>query len=137
MVVPRSAKQITDDVEFVLYAVVVLKQAVQEFTAKARDKRWTVRDFTFEPNKVQEDAAKKKLDEAEEARLKLLLSKWCGTSCGPGSSILTVAILTFHTATHNVRRLCFNLWLYLLWLHLPRPFLPRLDFLWLYLLGAT
>ena len=44
MVVPRSAKQIAEDTEFVLYAVVVLKQAVQEFTAKARDKRWTVRD---------------------------------------------------------------------------------------------
>ena len=44
MVVPRSAKQIAEDSEFVLYAVVVLKQAVQEFTAKARDKRWTVRD---------------------------------------------------------------------------------------------
>ena len=43
MVVPRSAKQIAEDAEFVLYAVVVLKQAVQEFTAKARDKRWTVR----------------------------------------------------------------------------------------------
>ena len=43
MVVPRSAKQIAEDTEFVLYAVVVLKQAVQEFTAKARDKRWTVR----------------------------------------------------------------------------------------------
>ena len=131
MVVPRSAKQITEDTEFVLYAVVVLKQAVQEFTAKARDKRWTVRnpasapskpkpspypfyepynpnpslhpdpnlhrnpnphpnpnpnrdpdpeqvrDFVFEPNKMTEDAAKKKHDEAEEQRLKLLLSKWC------------------------------------------------------------
>jgi V-type H+-transporting ATPase subunit C len=77
MVVPRSAKQIAEDTEFVLYAVVVLKQAVQEFTAKARDKRWTVRDFVFEPNKVTEDAAKKKHDEAEEQRLKLLLSKWC------------------------------------------------------------
>ena len=77
MVVPRSAKQIAEDTEFVLYAVVVLKQAVHEFTAKARDKRWTVRDFAFEPNKVQEDAAKKKRDEAEELRLKQLLCKWC------------------------------------------------------------
>ena len=39
-----------------------------------------VRDFTFEPNKVSEDAAKKKHDEAEEQRLKLLLSKWCDFS---------------------------------------------------------
>ena len=36
-----------------------------------------MRDFVFEPNKVSEDAAKKKHDEAEEQRLKLLLSKWC------------------------------------------------------------
>ena len=43
MVVPRSAKIIAEDAEFVLYAVVVLKQAVQEFTNKAREKRWTVR----------------------------------------------------------------------------------------------
>jgi V-type H+-transporting ATPase subunit C len=77
MVVPRSAKIVAEDAEFVLYAVVVLKQAVQEFTNKAREKRWTVRDFVFEPNKVSEDASKKKHDEAEEQRLKLLLSKWC------------------------------------------------------------
>ena len=51
MVVPRSAKQIAEDTEFVLYAVVVLKQAVQEFTAKARDKRWTVRDPSSAPSK--------------------------------------------------------------------------------------
>ena len=43
MVVPRSAKIVAEDAEFVLYAVVVLKQAVQEFTNKAREKRWTVR----------------------------------------------------------------------------------------------
>ena len=36
-----------------------------------------MREFVFEPNKVTEDAAKKLRDEAEEQRLKLLLSKWC------------------------------------------------------------
>jgi V-type H+-transporting ATPase subunit C len=76
-VVPRSAKLIAEDSEMGLYGVVVFKKTASDFAAAAREKRWTIRDFVFEPNKVAEDMAKKEEDVAEEARLKGLLTNWC------------------------------------------------------------
>jgi len=76
-VVPRSAKLIAEDTEMGLYGVVVFKKTAGDFAAVARDKRWTLRDFTYEPNKVAEDKEKKEADMAEEGRLKGLLTNWC------------------------------------------------------------
>lgn len=77
MVVPRSAKLIAEDSEMGLYGVVVFKKTLPDFYAACREKRWAVRDFKYEPNKVQEDRAKKEVDMAEESRLKKLLTNWC------------------------------------------------------------
>ena len=76
-VVPRSAKLIAEDTEFQLYGVVCFKKTMNDFAAAAREKRWTIRDFTYEPNRVAEDRAKKEEDLAEESRLKSLLTNWC------------------------------------------------------------
>jgi len=76
-VVPRSAKLIAEDSEMGLYGVVVFKKTLTDFYAAARDKRWAVREFVFEANKVAEDRAKKEVDLAEESRLKKLLTNWC------------------------------------------------------------
>jgi len=76
-VVPRSAKLIAEDSEMGLYGVVVFKKTLPEFHAACRDKRWAVRDFTYEPNKVEEDRVKKEVDMVEESRLKGLLTNWC------------------------------------------------------------
>jgi len=77
MVVPRSAKKLAEDAEFVLFAVVVFKKTQAEFIAAAREKRWTIRDFSFEPDKLAMEHAKKAQDTAEEHRLKRLLTNWC------------------------------------------------------------
>jgi len=77
LVVPRSARLIAEDTEFQLYGVVCFKKTLADFAAAARDKRWTVRDFTYEPHRVAEDRGKKEADLAEEARLKGLLTNWC------------------------------------------------------------
>ena len=47
MVVPRSSMQIAADDEFTLYAVTTFKKHSAEFIHKAREKRWTPRDFKF------------------------------------------------------------------------------------------
>jgi V-type H+-transporting ATPase subunit C len=47
MVVPRSSQQIAADDEFTLYAVTTFKKHSAEFIHKAREQRWTPRDFKF------------------------------------------------------------------------------------------
>jgi len=77
MVVPRSAKKLNEDTEYVLYAVVVFKKTLAEFNAQAREKRWTIREFTYDPTRAKDEADKKIVDDAEEKRLKQLLTNWC------------------------------------------------------------
>ena len=48
-VVPRSAKKIEKDQEYVLYGVTVFKKGIEEFKSNCRDKRFTVRDFKYDP----------------------------------------------------------------------------------------
>eukprot|EP00172_Hildenbrandia_rubra_P000328 Plantae.Rhodophyta-Hildenbrandia_rubra.ctg11531.p2 GENE.Plantae.Rhodophyta-Hildenbrandia_rubra.ctg11531~~Plantae.Rhodophyta-Hildenbrandia_rubra.ctg11531.p2 ORF type:complete len:394 (+),score=94.56 Plantae.Rhodophyta-Hildenbrandia_rubra.ctg11531:49-1182(+) len=52
LVVPRSAKKIEKDDEYVLYGVTVFKKGMDDFKAACRDKRFTVREFTFDAKAV-------------------------------------------------------------------------------------
>jgi hypothetical protein len=47
MVVPRSSVQLASDDEFTLFAVTSFKMHSAEFVHKARERRWTPRDFKF------------------------------------------------------------------------------------------
>ena len=76
-VVPRSAKLLGEDTEYGLYGVVLFKKSLDEFKASAREKRFTLREFTFDPAAVDEEKAKKATDEGEFARLKGMLTNWC------------------------------------------------------------
>lgn len=49
MVVPRSTVAVTSDSEHTLYAVTLFKKHSAEFVHKARERRWTPRDFRYEP----------------------------------------------------------------------------------------
>lgn len=62
LVVPRSAKQIRVESDYALYGVTVFKKGQDGFKSACREKRFTVREYTFEA-----DAAGK--NEEEEARL--------------------------------------------------------------------
>jgi V-type H+-transporting ATPase subunit C len=80
LVVPRSACAIRVDNEYALYGVTVFKKSVDAFKAACRDRRFTVREFAFEP-----DAADRSAD--EEARLTdestdqhLVFLKWAETA---------------------------------------------------------
>lgn len=45
MVVPRSSVEVTHDEEFVLFAVTTFKKFSHEFLQKARDQKWTPRQY--------------------------------------------------------------------------------------------
>ncbi|KAJ2396389.1 Vacuolar ATP synthase subunit C [Coemansia sp. RSA 2559] len=57
MVVPRSSKKIAEDSEYVLYSVVLFKRVFDEFSTKARDARFIVRDYVYDEDAIERDRA--------------------------------------------------------------------------------
>lgn len=47
MIVPRSTQLITQDSDFGLFNVTLFKKVVDEFKLHAREKKFVVRDFTY------------------------------------------------------------------------------------------
>lgn len=47
MIVPRSSQLITTDGEFALYTVTLFKKVADEFKLHAREKKFFVREFTY------------------------------------------------------------------------------------------
>jgi V-type H+-transporting ATPase subunit C len=47
MIVPRSSQLITQDADFGLYNVTLFKKVVEEFKLHAREKKFVVREFTY------------------------------------------------------------------------------------------
>lgn len=47
MIVPRSSQLVTQDNEYCLYTVSLFKKVVEEFKLHAREKKFVVRDFTY------------------------------------------------------------------------------------------
>eukprot|EP00171_Calliarthron_tuberculosum_P014750 IDg14750t1 len=76
LVVPRSARNISTDSEYTLIAVTVFRKCVEDFKAACRDKRYTVRDFKFDPNAQSRSAEEeaKLADEADAQRA--TFTKW-------------------------------------------------------------
>lgn len=79
-VVPRSANKVTADSELCLYRVVLFKTSVETFKAACRDRRYTAREFTFDPAAQSQSAE-------EELRLKqqadeqtVTFTKWAETA---------------------------------------------------------
>jgi len=87
-VVPMSAKVLSEDVEYGLFRVIVFKKTADDFKAAAREKRYTVREFVFEPTKAAEDEGKKEADTAEFNRLTGLLTKWCAINFAESYSMM-------------------------------------------------
>lgn len=80
MVVPMTAKLISEDAEFGLFCVIVFKKCVEQFKTAAREKKYMVRDFAFDQTKL-DDAASDKAQKSEElTRLTALLLNWCSVN---------------------------------------------------------
>jgi len=77
-VLPRSAIVIEQDQEYELYRVVMFRKVAEDFKNAAREKRFIVRDFKFDPNRTGK-TDKKKLD-SEKEKLRKALIRWCKTN---------------------------------------------------------
>lgn len=47
MIVPRSSQSISQDNDYALFNVTLFKKVVEEFKLHAREKKFVVRDFTY------------------------------------------------------------------------------------------
>jgi len=72
-ILPRSAKQISEDGEHALFTINLFKVVVEDFKIKARDVRWTVRKYEAVPKdkKDTQDLISKR------ERLRPVLTRWC------------------------------------------------------------
>ncbi len=76
LVVPRSARQVAADNEHTIIAVTVFRKAVEKFKTACRDKRYTVREFTYDPNANARSADEEaRLQEESESQL-VTFTKW-------------------------------------------------------------
>ncbi|KAJ3202814.1 hypothetical protein HDU67_000260 [Dinochytrium kinnereticum] len=82
MVVPRSSQKITEDDEYILFNVTLFFRVVEEFTLKAREKRFIVRDFKWNEETLAKE--KKEIADAANAEKELLstLLRLCKTNFG-------------------------------------------------------
>lgn len=80
LVVPRSARKIQVDSDYALYGVTVFKKGQDAFKSACRDKRFTVREFTFEADAAEKNADEEArlTDEAEEQST--MFGKWSETA---------------------------------------------------------
>lgn len=60
-VVPRSSSKLAEDEEFALFNVTIFRRAKDEFTQKCRERKFAVRDFTYDEAAIQK--AQKELEE--------------------------------------------------------------------------
>ena len=69
MVVPRSAQKISEDSEYVLFSVVVFKKHSVAFTHKAREHKWTPREFSFSATSEEDEVKETKSGEEQVDKL--------------------------------------------------------------------
>lgn len=80
LVVPRSAKKISTDNEYSLFAVNVFKKSVEDFKAACREKRYTVRDFVFDPTAKSRSAEEEDRLKDEAQTQQATFTKWAETA---------------------------------------------------------
>ena len=76
-VVPKSGLLVQEDMEYALYRVIIFRKSLDEFKASAREKRLTLRDFTYDPKAIENDRMKKMQDEGAYEDLKNKLTNRC------------------------------------------------------------
>lgn len=69
-VVPRSAKEIASDAEFVLYAVTIFRKYETQFIHAARENKWIPREFQYSDEIIEKLKNEYNIASVEESRLK-------------------------------------------------------------------
>lgn len=80
LVVPRSARRIEVDGEYALYGVTVFKKCLEKFKSACRDKRFTVRDFKYDPDAAVQSADEEAKLKEDAARQHDMFTKWAETA---------------------------------------------------------
>jgi len=71
-VLPRSGEVIEEDAEYQLYRVVLFRKVAEDYKNIAKEKKYAVRDFTFDPNKSAKADKKKLQDDKEKLKTNLI-----------------------------------------------------------------
>lgn len=79
-VLPRSSKVIAEDNEFSLYTVSLFKRDIDNFKNAARESRFAVRDFQFDPSKIEKSKLEKEALKTTKEQQKTKLVQWCKTN---------------------------------------------------------
>lgn len=103
MVVPRSAIEVSQDEEFVLFAVTTFKKHSSEFVHKCRESKWTPRDYKYVEGGKEEE--KKELDKISKDERKV----WgealrLGRTGWSESVMIWIHVLTLRTFVETVLR---------------------------------
>lgn len=103
MVVPRSAIEISQDDEFILFGVTTFKKHSAEFLHKCRESKWTPRDFKFVEGGKEEE--KKELEKVGKDERKV----WgealrLGRTGWSESVMIWIHVLTLRTFVETVLR---------------------------------
>lgn len=69
MVVPRSASVISSDDEYTLFNTTLFKKFLPEFTLKAREKKWTPREFKFSEALIEDMRKEQQVASVQERKL--------------------------------------------------------------------
>lgn len=83
-VVPRSAKELAEDQEFVLYSVITFKKTSADFLQKSREQKWVPRQFKAtgggeEDERRQLDRAVQEEKKAWAEAIRMVVTGWSGS----------------------------------------------------------
>jgi V-type H+-transporting ATPase subunit C len=103
MVVPRSAMQVAQDDEFVLYAVTTFKKHSAEFLQKCRENKWTPRQYKYVEGGKEEE--QKELDRVSREEKKVWGEALRMGRTGWSESVMILAhVLTLQVFVETVLR---------------------------------
>jgi len=76
-VIPRSATKLAEDQDNELYSVMIFKRYIADWKKTARAKKFTVRDFVYDPASIGNSAEETKKLENKRIKQKKNLIRWC------------------------------------------------------------
>jgi len=76
-VVPRSSTLLCEDSDHQVFSIVIFKRLVNDFKAEARKRKFTVRDFTYNPEALTSGIEEQKKQEKKRLKQKKNLIRWC------------------------------------------------------------
>eukprot|EP00164_Ancoracysta_twista_P002101 GFYU01002776.1.p1 GENE.GFYU01002776.1~~GFYU01002776.1.p1 ORF type:complete len:444 (+),score=143.98 GFYU01002776.1:138-1469(+) len=102
-VVPGSNIKLAEDNEYILFSVIVLTRFLETFKVRCRERKFTVRDFVYDPEAVEANRTERQGLAAESSRHLNQMTTWCQTNRAEVISALT-HIKSIRTFVESVLR---------------------------------